>query len=146
VSDPGNVAETSKMADLLSAATLLLTVVGVVYGTWYAEIISAIDVGVPAHAADRGPVRRRVRSALYAKALPLAIAAVILTLLFLPDALVIISSKIHWIRTVGLKALSSYNAVKAAFCFVVLLTGFLAGYLLFLVHRLRAKLQEIDTP
>jgi hypothetical protein len=145
VSDPGIATEASKMSDLLSAASLLLTVLGVVYGTWYAEIISTLGAAIPADQRDRVQIRRIVWAALYGKAFPLSLAALVLTAVFLPDAVTIAFSGLRSFGTLGLKALCEYNAVKAAFCLVVVLTGALAGYLVYLVCRLKKKLREIDT-
>jgi hypothetical protein len=142
MSDAGASTEASKMADLLSAASLLLTVLGVVYGAWYAEIIAAIGMPIPPHAPNRGPVRNAVRAAL-AKALPLALASVILTAIFLPDAVMIVSLGIHALRTLGCGAFDEYDAVEAAFAFVVLLTGCLAIYLIYLVCCLKGRLKKI---
>jgi hypothetical protein len=146
MSDPVAVTESSKMSDLLAAASLLLTVLGIVYGTWYSEIVSAIGAPIGAHIVNRGPERQRVRAALYGKALPLALAAVVLTGLFLPDALTIALSALKALKLAGCDAFQSYNAVEAAFCVVVALTGALAGYLISLVCQLKRKLREIDTP
>jgi hypothetical protein len=134
------------MADLLSAASLLLTVLGVVYGTWYSEIMNVLGETIPARRVDRGQVRGRVGGALKAKGLPLTVAAFALTVLFLPDALRIAIGGIRSFWTQGLSAFCEYNAVKAAFCLVVVLTGALAGYLVQLVRGLKAKLGEIDGP
>ena len=131
------------MSDLLSAASLLLTVLGIVYGTWYAEIVNAITMTYPGPVADRVPARRTVRAALYGKALPLALAASILTALFLPDALAIARRGLSSFIALGCNAFHDYNAVNAAFCLVVVLTGALAGYLLFLVFRLATKLRKM---
>jgi hypothetical protein len=131
------------MSDLLSAASLLLTVLGVVYGTWYSEIVSAIGAPIPDNPPNRGPVRQTVRAALYGKALPLALAAIVLTILFLPDALTIALGGLNALKTAGCVAFHKYNAVEAAFCLVVVLTGALAGYLISLICRLKDKLRKI---
>jgi len=133
------------MSDLLSAASLLLTVLGLVYGTWYPEITQAIDMDYPGPKLDRKPIRRKVSRALWAKALPLAVAAVAVTIIFVPDALVIAAIGLCALWTSGFSSLLKYKAVQAAFCVVVVLTGALAGYLIHLVCDLRAKLRKIDT-
>jgi hypothetical protein len=145
MSDPAVATEASKMADLLSAASLLLTVLGVVFGAWYAEIIAAIGMPIPSHAPNRGPVRDAVHAAL-AKALPLALASVILTAIFLPDAVKIVGLGIHAFRTLGCGAFHEYDAVEAAFSFVVVFTGCLAAFLIYLVWCLRGRLKKIAGP
>jgi hypothetical protein len=146
VNAPGAMTEPSKMSDLLSAASLLLTVLGIVYGTWYTEIVNAIAMVIPGPVDDRVPVRRTVRAALYGKALPLALAASTLMALFLPDAVTIARGGLSLLNALGCGAIREYNAVEAAFCLVVVFTGALAAYLLFLVCRLVARLSTIATP
>lgn len=134
------------MSDLLSAATLLLTVLGVVYSAWYSDIINAIGIKIPDHAANREPERKIVRGSLYGKALPLAVAASVLALLFLPDAFSIAVGGVRELVTKRCAAFQEYNAVAAAFLVVVILTSALSGYLLFLVCRLHTKLRQINAP
>lgn len=143
---PGAVTEPSKMSDLLSAASLLLTVLGIVYGTWYTEIVNAIAMVIPGPVDDRVSVRRTVRAALYGKALPLALAASMLMALFLPDALAIVCGGLSLLHASGCGAFREYNAAEAAFCLVVVLTGALAAYLIFLVSQLKVKLGKINAP
>jgi len=144
MSDPA-VTEASKMSDLLAAASLLLTVLGVVYGTWYSEIINTLGRIVDVHFQNRGPIRGAVRSALYGKALPLAIAAILLTIVFLPDAITIVLGGINAVRANWTNAFRQYNAVEAAFCLVVILSSALTGYLISLVWQLIRKLKRINT-
>jgi hypothetical protein len=146
MTDPAAVTEASKMADLLSAASLLLTVLGIVFGAWYPEIVKAREEAVSAQYVDRVAVRRMVRTALYAKALPLALAATILTALFFPDAKTIARGAYGSFMVSGWDAFDKYDAVEAAFCLVVALAGLLAAYLIFLAGSLRAKLWRINTP
>jgi cytochrome c biogenesis factor len=146
MTDPAAVTESSKMSDLLSAASLLLTVLGIVFGAWYPEIVNALAAAVDEKFDDRGAVRRTVRTALYGKALPLALAATILTALFLPDALAIVRGAYSAFGALGWGAFGMYDAVEAAFCLVVALAGLLAVYLMSLAYRLRAKLWTINTP
>ena len=146
MTDPAAVTESSKMADLLSAASLLLTVLGIVFGAWYPEIVKAIEAAVDEKYDDRGAVRRTVRTALYGKALPLALAATTLTALFFPDAKTIARDAYGSFMTLGWGAFDKYDAVEAAFCLVVALAGLLAIYLIFLACCLRAKLWRINTP
>lgn len=146
MNNPIDVTESSKMSDLLSAASLLLTVLGIVYGAWYMEIVNSLELAIPDHIEDRGAVRRTVSSALYGKAVPLASAALILMAVFLPDALAIGVGALSSFNGVGVSALRRYSAVEAAFCLVVALAGGLAAYLFYFVFRLKAKLREIMAP
>jgi len=106
------------MSDLLSAASLLLAVVSVVYGLWYPEIVHAMDTTIPKHAEDRRRPYKDVSTMLFRRSLPLAIAALVVTAVFLPDALRIGWLSINDYSESGWSALRRYDSVATAF-FVV---------------------------
>jgi hypothetical protein len=146
MSDAGAATEASKIPDLLSAASLLLTLVGLVYGIWYAEIMTAIGMPIPLPVGDRADVRDAVRATLYHKALPLAVLSLILTAIFVPDAVAIVALAIKAFRAQGCGAFGQYDAAEAAFCLVVVLIGMLALSLISLVWRLSGRLRQIARP
>ncbi len=132
------------MGDLLSAASLLLAVIAVLYGLWYPEIIKAIATNVPAHERDRAKPRKDVCDVLYSSALPLTGAALLLILVFLPDAVSIFiqSFKNYWGE--GFQAITRYSAVSTSFVLVVCLSLALVIYLAYFTYklfRLRDKLK-----
>jgi hypothetical protein len=124
------------MSDLLSAASLLLAVLGVLYGLWYPEIIAALDRKVPDFAEDcKGPYRH-VSSVLYGRALPLTVAALGVSLIFLPDALKAVRDTILGYQVQGVACIRSYSAVYTAFCFVVAMSMAIAIHLAFFSAKL----------
>ena len=132
------------MSDLLSAASLLLTLMGIVYGIWYAEIVAAQNADVPLQYADRDTVRGQVKAALFTKALPLAIATTVLAAIFLPNAGTIALSWLGSFLAVTAQAFAHYNAVIATFCFVEILSIALAVQTVALAISLCGKLREIN--
>jgi hypothetical protein len=111
------------MSDLLSAASLILAVVGVTYGVWYPEIKKVLEMEIPRHTEDRTRIYREVSACLFTRSLPLALMATLTTLIFLPDAVKAISEMVAQIRAGGLVEFSQgYDAVTTAFCMVELLT------------------------
>ncbi len=75
-----------KIGDLLAADSLLLTILAVMYGVWYAEIVAALDLrpnALPAMDKDNHEVVSRV---FKTRAAPLALGCVIVAATFLPDA------------------------------------------------------------
>ena len=76
----------SPVTDLLSAASLLLAGVGVVYGTWYPELSAALAKEIPEHKPDRGPTQKALNLALWRRALPLAVFSFVTTAILLPNA------------------------------------------------------------
>lgn len=134
------------MNDLLSAASLLLAVLGVLYGLWYPEIIDALEKTVPRYPEDRKRNYRSVSSVLYSRALPLTIAAIGVSLIFLPDAIKIVRASILGYKAQGIAYINNYNAVYTTFCFIVVMSFAIAAHLSFfsvklsrLCIRLRVK-------
>lgn len=123
--------------DVLSAASLLLAILAVLYSLWYAEIAAALEVTVPRHLEDAGQQRRQIKGALNARALPLAVATLLLTLVFLPEGVHI---AIHWARHVSRAGLSrsvrDYDPVSLALVLVVLSIGALGIYTITLATKL----------
>jgi len=132
------------MSDLLSAASLLLAVVSVLYGLWYPEITSALKEEVPEFTEDRIKPHQRVSSVFFGRAVPLSLAASTLALLFLPDTFQIFLKSLNAYSHYGIKTISQYDAVQTAFCTVVVFSASIAVHAIILAcklgwlrHRLR---------
>lgn len=134
------------MGDLLSAASVLLAVVAILYGLWYPQIEAALAVKPAVHKADRGEARRTVQETVVHRALPLTIFSATIALIFLPDATkIVIRSVTHTFRN-GFSALRDYDAVTSSLVVVTLVLCGLAAYLGVQTNRMRQKLREIDRP
>ena len=126
------------MSDLLSAASLFLAVIGLLYSAWYSEIIKAIALTAPIHKDDQGPIIRKKKAAYQSRALPLAIASVTLAAVLTPD---LISVTIFALRTVyqkGFAAVILFNPVKTLFCAIAVTSIGLAVHTSRLALRTRA--------
>ena len=112
------------MSDLLSAASLLLTVVGIFYGLWYVEISNAIDSGAKLpprdHPEDRTAPLKRLSETLRSKAIPLSIASLSVALVFLPPSLGIVVAFLVDLVRIGPCLLLKYDAIATAFVTVEL--------------------------
>jgi uncharacterized membrane protein len=109
--------------DLLSAASLLLAVVGILYGLWYPEIMAILGEEVPKFPEDRKSIYHRISSTLFSRAVPLTITALLVALVFLPDSIKIIVASVTTIQGSGSAGfLATYDAVRTAFCAVEILT------------------------
>lgn len=113
------------MSNLLSAASLLLAVVGILYGLWYGEITDALKEKVALHAKDNKKALSHVSSVLSKRAIPLAIAAFLVSIIFLPDVIKLFIISFNNYRTKGFTALKDYGAVETAFCFVIIFAIFI---------------------
>jgi hypothetical protein len=131
------------VSDLLSAASLLLTIVAVIYAVWYPAIIGALDIVPEQHSEDNAGNYRRVRDIQRSKAVPLMVVTVLLTFIFIPDAVAITLSSAARYRELGVSALRHYSAVTTSFVLVTCLLGVLAIHLIHLNCQLRALLKKL---
>lgn len=107
------------MDTLLSAASLLLAILGVMYGLWYPEISSALQVTPSRFSEDDRSREEKVRLTLYHRALPLAIFGIALVAVFLPDTVSIITHSVNRLTSDGWVTFTDYDAIKTSFVLVV---------------------------
>lgn len=115
------------MSDEISAASLLMAVVAILYGAWYQEIISASNTNVPPH--DKHRPLAVVEAALFSRCLPLAVMAVAVVLVFLPTFVGIAGHAIAVLGESGLAGYERYSSVRTAFCLVVVVGAAIAAHL-----------------
>lgn len=118
------------MGDLLAAASLLLTVVGVIYGIWYGEISAAIDDGAKLppriHPEDRAAPLRNLRRVLLSKAIPLSIASLCVAFVYLPPSFHLVEQFVNGCLDQGPKILLHYDPIGTSFIVVELFSISLA--------------------
>lgn len=130
------------MSDLLSASSLLMAIAAILFSLWYADISKALEIEPKNHSEDNVAAKKAVTAILLSKALPVAIMALTVTLIFLPDAIKITKQSLI-IYVSNDFDLVKYDAVRAAYCFVTLLSAVLSIYMWGLVWKLaslRARL------
>jgi hypothetical protein len=132
--------------DLVSATSLLVGAVGLLYSGWNEELRSAQTVPVRMHVEDRGPERLQVRQVLRTRALPLAAAAWALVLVFLPPAVNLVVTGVRALVDDPVGALGRYDPVPLAFLAVIAVDAGLACTALLTVVRLRGLLRRLDEP
>ena len=132
------------MSDLLSAASLLLAILAVLYGMWYAELVKALETPVPPHEASRRKPYREVASVRKTRALPLMLATILLAVVFLPDTVQILWSSVHLAASTPASALRQYNAVATAFVLVELLALCFAVFFTHMWVRMGGLLKDLS--
>jgi len=132
------------MSDLLSAASLLLGVLAILFGLWYPEITKAMDTVEPPHRADYIRPYKQIKAVLYSRAIPLTTACSLLTLVFAPDAKRIIFLSMDKYSIEGIGALRSYSAVSTSFVLVVSLALALDLYLIYYTIKLVQKSRKLE--
>jgi hypothetical protein len=118
----------SVMSDKLSAASLLLAIVAVLYGLWYPILTEGLATPVPEFSANRAGPRKAVRSTRNTRALPLMVATVGVAAVFLPDAVAILIQSLRYGVSQGLGALAAYDSVSTAFVLVEGLSIYFAAH------------------
>ncbi|MFW0753187.1 hypothetical protein ACN1C3_00345 [Pseudomonas sp. H11T01] len=117
------------MSDLLSASSLLLAIAAILFSLWYSEISKALDVLPAKFKEDNVSNYRLVKNVLYGKALPVAVMAALIALIFLPDAIRITIESFVSLSSADTRDTYSYDAVRTAYCFVSILSIILAFYM-----------------
>jgi hypothetical protein len=126
--------------DLLSAASLLLASIGLLFSVWQPEITSAMAVTSKGLRADRGPRIAQVRQALLFRALPLLLAILLIVVTCLPPAVAVI---VHALTDdFG----HSYDPIKAMFVSVWILAVALAVVVGTQLRKLNSKLRLLNEP
>lgn len=131
------------MADLLSAASLLLAIVSVLYGLWYVEIVAAAERSVPFHVEDRTKPLAEVREVLMGKAVPVALAACLVAAVFLPDTVRLMIESTQFYAREGLSGILRYDAVGTSFCVVEGFAVALALHSMGLARAVSRKVRQL---
>lgn len=128
------------MSDLLSASSLLMAIAAILFSLWYGDISKTLEISPKVHREDNVGAKKSVSNIIFSKALPVAIMALSVALIFLPDAIKITKESLYIFNAPDN---FKYDAVRTAYCFVTLLSASLACYMWILVWKLfvlRSKL------
>ena len=85
------------MNNLLSASSIFLAVLGLLYSSWYSEIRAALNEKIPKFKEDRTEIKGKVSEVYRYRIMPLSLGSTVLCLILLPDVV-----------TIVIKSLSSY--------------------------------------
>jgi len=107
------------MGDLLSAAGLIVGVIGILYGVWFPEIANAQAINVSGrNPMDSKAERDKLSLALWGRAAPLAVAAWLLSLVLAADVVAIVGESLQAIAGRGSNTGWDYDAVRACLVLV----------------------------
>lgn len=112
------------MGELLSAASLLLTIVTVLYALWYPEIVEGLNIKIPKHEEDWPGPSKKIETLIRSKVIPLFVSSMLVSIVFIPDAISIIKEA-YWVWMHAENPASKYSSVKTAFTLVVLFSVYL---------------------
>ena len=129
------------MADLLAAASLLLTVITILYSIWYPEISEALKLPIDEHPLNNKEAHGKCRALLISKVIPLAVVATALFLINFPDTWHIVSDGLAQLHS---PARAGYNAVRTAFVVVEVVLAFLAVHTIWAAKMLRQHVIKLN--
>jgi hypothetical protein len=136
----------SEAGDLLAAGSLILTVLAVLYSIWYPNVQAKLAIVLPPHGEDATQQLAEIKDVLVGQTIPLFLASLAATLIFLPKTVGVIKGAISDLADHGLSAISNYDPIQTTFVFVVAFTGFLAWQAFGLSRKLHAKRSETSPP
>lgn len=123
------------MGDILSAASLLLTIVTVLYALWYPELNEGLKIEIPPHKEDRPGPLSKINSVIYSRALPLFMSSMLVSLVFVPDVINILK-EVYEAWAQYNRAIPNYSSVKTAICIVVAFSVFISLHVGFMLKKM----------
>lgn len=129
------------MNELLTAASVLLAITGVLYALWHDDIVNAIAKVMPQHKEDRGEFDKNLKSVLLSRAIPLLLATLCIMLVYLPPSIGIIASSFKGYCSLGFENFQNYDPIATSFVLVEVFTSVLAVQSIVYVWKLMSKLR-----
>lgn len=132
------------MSDKLSAASLLLTAVAIIYSLWYPEISRVLKLVPKPHKADNRADFKDVGGIFITRSLPLFLISVVLVVIFAPDSIQILRETFQILSSAESRSQSHYDAVTACFLAVTALILLFTVHLAVLSVRLAALRHRLN--
>jgi hypothetical protein len=130
------------VAELLSAAALLLTAITVIYTVWNGEVRTALAIPPPDDVRNALPAIHTVRTTRHQRATPLMVIAILDVLVFAPPSIGLLSTSVTLLVTRE----GRYDPVVASLLVIWLFTIVLASVLVQEFLRLRRRERELADP
>ena len=131
------------MSDLLSASSIFLAVLGLLYSSWYSDIRESINIPIPTYKEDRKTVREHVEEIFYFRILPIAIGSSILTVIIIPNTVKIIIESFKIYYSLKFRGIINYSAVNTLFVAFFFFTAGFSLHTVKLTFKIRNKLKKI---
>lgn len=133
------------MNDLLTAESILFAIIIALYGFWYPEIRTFLDLPIPKHHSDHQPECIKANEILHTKMNPLMAILFITSIIFIPDAIKITVQSLKLLRMIGLwQYVFLYDAVNTAYVFFCILTIVLTFNVIGLFLELKSKKKKLS--
>jgi hypothetical protein len=132
--------------DLLSATSLLIGAVGVLYAGAQREVGQALAIRPAPKRLDREPQLHRVGQVLRSRSVPLTMASWAVVVIFAPTAMAAVVAGVREVAVGPIDALRAYDPVPVAFFAVYVVAVFLALSATATMVRLARLHRRLDQP
>ena len=129
------------MSDILTSISTVITVIAILYSLWYQDIEKEIEKDLPEHKDDQIEPKKRVKSVLFNKAVPLFVVSFIFFILYVPESIGIFQKSISaWISSSWV-----YDSTKISIVFINILGLLITIILMVKCIMLHCCLIDIET-
>lgn len=132
------------MNELLTAASVLLAITGVLYAMWHDDILGATSMVMPQHYEDREAFKKHLQSVFWSKAIPLCVATLCISMVYLPPTISIAIASTREYALLGLKNVNNYDPIATSFVLVEAFTAVLATQSIVYVWKILSKLRASE--
>lgn len=140
---------TQTSADVVGAASLLVTSVTVLFGLWYRDVHKATQIELPTFRPDASNTRARIVATIKWQVVPLLAGSFLVAVAFLPVLLSDLWRSLQIVRQHGLGAWRYYDAsvltLLAVFSLAVLLGWRTARFAVALVKKVN-RIDDLPRP
>ncbi len=126
-----------EIPNIIATCSLLLAVITALMSFWYADVAKAISEPVTKLPGERRTLRREIRPVFWTKALPLALGATAIAIVFFGRAYEIVLVALHGVGRL------KYDDMQAAFLVTEGLMLILAGLTIKLACQLGWKIERL---
>lgn len=132
------------MGNELSSASLLLTIVTILYSIWYQEINNGKNISPELHQEDNKSKFEKVQIIFWQRAFILVLITSILSLILLPDVIMIISNSLKIYGSSNYSFLGNYNSAITTFCLIEVVLFIFCGIFIKDLYVLHEKKKTLD--
>ncbi|EMB21557.1 MULTISPECIES: hypothetical protein [Treponema] len=124
------------MSDILTSISTVITVIAILYSLWYQDIEKAIAEELPEHKDDQIEPKKRIKTTLINKAIPLFFVSFLFFIIYIPESIGIVKQSIASVQSSSW----NYNSTMLAIIFINILSLLISVILIVKCIKLIKKL------
>ena len=130
------------LPSLLTASSILLGVLTALYGVFYPDIKSILDIIPKTHTEDNKKEYNRSKDVFNSKYIPLLIGTLVISILFIPELYRQVVNSINVINEYGIKN-TTYDTLAASFIAICCFMNFMTYVVIKTGVRLKNKIGRL---